>query len=491
MRAYLALLAVAVCVVSALVATSVAGTCATIFRDSFEPSINGNWWIKGPSGWGGAQGHEELKGDDCWLRTPGINCARMWVNYRVTYNSQHNFPVPYGGNVYLKCWASEGNDIPYPPIQHEGWPNGYVTLLDTTTAGDAFMLGVMGEQGRIAVPEKPAYFYNCCAYTATDNYKVLDGTLGKPLVPRRQGSRKYTILINGYTGSPGDVQFLIDDKLVYNGRRMAGLPPGASGAPVDTIVLGSKWWTYETYAFDDVEFGTIETPIDCSLISEATAMPDETWVTLTSKTVAGSFTYGGDQNYDRPFPGHVVIEEDDRSTGLWVSSSYIADVRPATNEAERINVKGIMRTNEAGMRYLEAIEISHASDPVDQPRVLGTALRSLGSSPLDGKLVKVWGRVVNVPGSDPPTVKGQERPGDWRRYFMIDDGSPGGPVKCYYNNIVVPKPGTDPQPAVRSGDFASAVGVAEREVLVPGTTGPENSVWIRGAGDLTIVRAAP
>ena len=150
-----------------------------------------------------------------------------------------------------------------------------------------------------------------------------------------------------------------------------------------------------------------------------------------------------------------------------------------------------MRTNQAGMRYLDAIQISHASDPVDQPRILGTILRSLGSAALDGKLVKVWGKVVNVPELTPPTVKGQERPGDWRRYFVIDDGSPGGPVKCYYSNIIVPKPGIDPVPAVTNGDFVSVVGVAGREVMVPGTTGPEKSVWIRGAGDLGILRAAP
>jgi hypothetical protein len=35
------------------------------------------------------------------------------------------------------------------------------------------------------------------------------------------------------------------------------------------------------------------------------------------------------------------------------------------------------------------------------------------------------------------------------------------------------------------------VGVPGREVLVPGTTGPEKSVWIRGAGDLRILHAAP
>jgi len=78
-------------------------------------------------------------------------------------------------------------------------------------------------------------------------------------------------------------------------------------------------------------------------------------------------------------------------------------------------------------------------------------------------------------------VRGQERKGDWRRYFLIDDGSPGGPVKCYYDNIIS---GIDPVPEVNYGDYVSVVGVAGREVMVPGTTGPEKSVWIRGAGDL-------
>jgi hypothetical protein len=342
------------------------------------------------------------------------------------------------------------------------------------------MLGVMGERGRIAEPEKPAYFYNCCIYTATDGYKVLDGTLGKQLVPRRQGWRKYTILVNGYTGTAGDVQFLIDDKWVYDGKRMSSIPPGG-GAPIDTIVLGSRWWSHETYWFDQADFGTIETPTDCSLISEANAQPDETWVTLTGKVVAGCFTKG-------PFPGYLAIEENDRSAALWVSTSYVANVWPATNEAERVTVKGIMRTNEAGMRYLDAIQMSRAATSAGQPKVLGTILRSLGSPALDGKLVKVWGKVVNAPAMSPPTVKGQERKGDWRRYFVIDDGSPGGPVKCYYDNIIS---GIDPVPTVKNGDYVSVVGVAGREVLRPGTTGPEKSVWIRGAGDLRIILAAP
>ncbi|MGB9619499.1 MAG: hypothetical protein ACPL7K_03700 [Armatimonadota bacterium] len=480
MNKILKVLLAAAVVISVTLAASPVTVAETLFWDGFEPSINGNWWIKGPSGWGGAQGHEELKGDDSHLRTPGINSAREWVNYRVTYNSQHNLGASFENNFYLKCWMFEDNDIPYPPVQHEGWPNGFITLLDTTTVGDSFMVGVMGEQGLRAVPVKPAYFYNCCVYTATDGYKVLDGTSGRPLVPRRQGWRKYTILVNGYTGTPGDVQFLIDDKLVYNGNRMTGIPPGG-GAPMDTIILGSKWWSYETYWFDHVDFGIIETPIDCSLISEANALPDDTWVTLTGKVVMGCFAKS-------PFPGYLSIEEDDRSGSLWVSTSYVAAVWPATNEAERISVKGIMRTNEAGMRYLDAIEISRAATSAGQPRALGTALRSLGDPALDGKLVKVWGRVVNVPGSSPPTVRGQERRGDWRRYFLITDGSPGGPVKCYYDNIIS---GVDPVPSVKDGDYVSVVGVVGREVLVPGVTSPERSVWIRGAGDLRIIRAAP
>lgn len=457
------------------------GWCATIFQDGFEPSINGNIWKKGPSGWGGAQGHEDLKGDNNHIRTPGTNAAREWVNYRVTYNSQCALPIPFDNNVYLKCWMFEDNDIPWPvppPPYDEQWPNGYITLLDTISPGaEVFMIGVMGEIGRLNNKNR-AFFDNCCVYTATDGYQVLNGTSGKPLVPRRQGWRKYTILIKDYTGNPGDVQFYIDDKPVFNGRR-ASLPWGG-GAPIDTIVLGSKWWTYETYWFDQVDFGMLETPVECTSISEAVSLPDDTWVTLRNKVVSGCFT-------KNPFPGYLAIEEDDRSAAAWVSTSYVAGVWSSTNQAERLDIMGIVRTNEAGMRYLDAIQITQAAPSADQPRPLGTALKNLGAPSLDGKLVKAWGKVVNVPGTNPPTVRGQERKGDWRRYFLITDGSPGSPVKCYYDNIIS---GVDPVPTVKAGDYVSVIGVAGKEVLVPGVSAPECSVWIRGTGDLTILRPA-
>jgi hypothetical protein len=490
---------IAACAVGALLVMATAGYCATIFYDSFEPSVNSNLWTIGPVWWQ-QSGHHVLEGE-VKPRTPGVNGLRAWINWRYPYNSQRSLGASYDSNIYVKCWIWEDNDATWPPDaghQYENWPNGYLTLANSAwianpaaAAGDACMIGVMGEVGRANGALKD-FFDNCCVYTTTDYYQVLNGD-EMPLVPRRQGWRKYTILVNGYTGNPGDVQFLIDDKVVYNGLRKS--LPGGGGAAFDTVILGSQKWTIQNYYFDQAECGTIETPINCGTISDANALPDETWVSLSSKVVSGWFGYSDRPNappfYDIPFPGYVTIEEDNRSAALWVSSSYVANVSSANNLAERINVKGIMRTNEAGMRYLDAIEITHASDPVDQPRALGTSLRSVGSPLLDGKLVKVWGKVVNIPGSDPATVLGHERAGDWRGYFMIDDGSFGGPVKCYYNNIIVAKPGIDPIPAVKNGDYVSVVGVAGREVLVPGTTGPEKSVWIRGAGDLKILRAAP
>jgi hypothetical protein len=488
--------AIVACAVSVLLATAIGGCCETLFYDSFEPPTNQGLWTLGPAGWSGAQGHDTLTNQNNHIRTPGVNGARSQANYRSTWNSQHALGASYGSNVYLKCWIFEDDDIPWPyPLlpghTDEEWPDGYITLLnsawlaDPGAAGaDAFSIGVMGEIGRVNGRFR-AFFDDCSIYTTADDYVPLDGN-GAPLVPRRQGWRKYTILVNGFTGNPGDVQFLIDDKVVYDGLRK-------EGAAFDTIVLGAKWWTYETYYYDQVEFGTIETAVPCITISEAKALPDETWVSLQSKVVAGCFSYSDlpptPPAYDRPSPGYLAIEEDDRSSALWVSSSYQASVSSESNLAERVSVRGIMRTNEAGMRYLDAIEITRASDPESQPRVLGTTLRNLGSSLLDGRLVKVWGKVVNAPGYDPPTVMGQERPGDWRRYFMIDDGSPGGPVKCYYANIVVAKPGIVPSPAVANGNYVSVVGVAGREVLKPGVTGPEKSVWIRGAGDLKVLAA--
>ena len=487
----------AACAVGALLAMATVGYCATLFYDSFEPPGNTSQWVIGPAGWKQSAAQNSLALLDK-PRTPGVNGVRSWTTWRGTWNSQHPLGASYGSNVYLKCWIWEDSDKPWPPTNSEFWPNGYITLLNSawlvnpSAAGaDACSIGVMGEIGRLNLANRD-FYDDCCVYTTTDYYQVLNGD-GVPLVSRRQGWRKYTILVNGFTGNPGDVQFFIDDKLVYNGLRKAG-------AAFDTIVLGARWWTYVTYYYDQVEFGTIQTPVNCTTIPEANALPDETWVSLESKIVSGCFGYSdlpySPNGYDKPAPGYVTIEEGDRSGALWVSTSYPASIDPGTNLAERINVKGIMRTNEAGMRFLDAIEITNASDPVGQPRVLGTTLRSVGSPLLDGEQVKVWGKVVNVPGKTPETIYGQERPGDWRRYFMIDDGSPGGPVKCYYSNITVAKPGIDPNPAVKNGDYVSVVGVAGREVLVPGSpdsslNSPQKSVWIRGAGDLKILRAAP
>ena len=485
---------IAACAVGALLAMATGGYCATLFYDSFEPPVGSGLWTIGPDNWKQSSGHHMLESQNNHIRTPGIKGIMVVDNWRYPYNSQRTLSVAYGSNIYLKCWIFEDNDIPWPPQNAgEGWPNGYITILNSAwlanpdgVGADAFSVGVMGEIGRVNGAMRD-FFDNCCVYTTTDYYQVLNGD-GVQFVPRRQGWRKYTILVNEYTGNPGDVQFLIDDKVVYDGLRKPG-------AAFDKVVLGTKWWSHAYYYYDQVEFGTIETPIGCSAISEANALPDETWVSLESKVVSGCFSYSDLPNsppaYDKPSPGYLAIEEDDRSSALWVSSSYQASVSSQANLAERIDVRGIMRTNEAGMRYLDAIEIINASDPVDQPRALGTTLKSLGSPLLDGKLVKVWGKVVNVPDKTPATIYGQERPGDWRRFFVIDDGSPGGPVKCYYGNIIVAKPGIDPNPAVKNGDYVSVVGVAGREVLEPGTTGPEKSVWIRGAGDLRILHAAP
>lgn len=467
-------------VMLAVVAGGASG--APILRDGFEPSIDHTLWLKGPSDWAGVQGHEELKGDDSHLRTPGTNAAREWVNFRVSYNSQRVLSAAYDGGVYLKCWIFEDNDISFPGYYSEFLPNGYMTLLDTTTVNDFFRVGVMGEYGRGKTTR--VWFENCAVETSTDGPKPLDGAMGRPLVPRRQGWRKFTVLLHPYTGMAGDAQFFIDDKLVFNGKRASS--PFGGGAPVDKIILGSKWWSNETYWYDHIDFGFVETPVSCGSIAEARALPDCTWVELTQKVVVGRFTKS-------PFSGCFAIGESDPSNrggvaGLWVSSSYEAAIAAATHEGEKVNITGIMYTNEAGGRYLDAIQVTRAQNLASQPPIAGTNLRGLRSSRLDGVLAKVWGKVVDVPGSNPATVKGQERRGDWRRYFLIDDGSPNAPVKCYYDNIIS---GTDPVPVVRNGDYVSVVGVVGTEVLVPGTTGPETSIWIRKAGDLAILRAAP
>ncbi len=465
---------------------TVAAGAAPIFRDSFEPGINGNTWQIGPTSWWGVQWHQALEGADNHIRTPGINSARAWVNYRVSYNSQHALPQAYDGNVYLKCWIFEDNDIQFPVNFFTGQPNygseevpnGWITLLDGANGMDYFSLGTMGGYG-YNIPTQ-VWFWNNSVDTAMDGHFCLTGT-GTPWrasSPRRQGWRKFTILVKPYTGNPGDVQFFIDDKLVFNGLRAEAPPPVGGGVPVDTIILGAKnWWTKETYWYDEVDFGTIETPVSCATIAEAKALPDGAWVQLSPKVVTGDFSKA-------PFPGYFCVEEDDRSAGLWVSSSYQPTVAAATHEAEEVSIEGIVYTNEAGMKYLDAIQVTQAQTLAAQPRTLGTTLKGLDVPSLDGKLVKVWGRVVNV-GSAAP--KGQERNGDWRRFFWIDDGSGVGPVKIYYDNIIN---GVDPNPDVHTNDYVSVVGVYGKEVLVPGTTGVEKSVWIRKAGDLIIVRPA-
>jgi len=469
----------------ALFALPAGALCATLFYDNFEPPLSQGVWTIGPDDWR-QDHHDSLASQNNHIRTPGVNGLRSWISWRDAWNSQHQLGASYPGDVYLKFWMFEDNNIPWPyPLipghSDEEWPNGYGTLLnsawlvDPESAGaDAYMIGVMGEIGRTSGKLRD-YFDNSCIYTTTDYYQALNGD-GVGLSKRRQGWRKYTILVHGYTGNPGDVEFFVDDKLVYEGIRKPAVA-GGGGAPVETIVLGARWWTYETYYYDQVEFGGIEPTESCATVEEALSLPDGTWVSLNPKTVSGSFTKA-------PFPGHFTVQEDDRSAALWVSSSYPAQVSPSTNQGESVQVDGIVRTNEAGMRFVDAIKVTQSAAAADQARVVGMRLTSLGSRLTDGRLVKVWGRVVNVPGSSPATVRGQERSGDWRRYFLIDDGSGGAPVKCYYDNIIS---GIDPVPVVSSGNFVSVVGVAGREVLVPGTTAPEKSVWIRGAGDLRIL----
>lgn len=463
----------AIVVFMALALLAGAAGAAPIFRDGFEPSINHNEWQIGPTDWWGVQWHEELKGDDSHIRTPGANSARAWVNYRVSYNSQHPLGQTYSENVYLKCWIFEDNDI--NPGGSEELPNGWITLLDGANGLDYFSLGVMGGYGS-------SWFWYEAVDTMNDGHWLLNTSSSAPFrlpVARRQGWRKYTIVLKPYTGNPGDALFYIDDRLVFKGTRAEAPPPTGGGAPVDKIILGAKrWWTKETYWYDQVDFGTIETPEPCSTIAEAKDLPDGAWVQLAPKVVTGKFIKS-------PFPGYLAVEEEDRSAGLWVSSSYDALVSAVAHEAEEVAVKGIMYTNEAGMRYLDAIEVTRGQSYALQPRILGTTLRGLDTPSMDGKLVKVWGKVVDVPGVTPATPKGQERRGDWRRFFVIDDGS--GVVKCYYDNIIS---GINPSPDVRTGDFVSVVGVYGKEVLVPGTTGPERSIWIRKAGDLRILRPA-
>lgn len=429
------------------------GAQTVVFSDGFDPSINGNLWLSGP--WRDLQnppyfpgGHPFDGSDDHLHSTP--NAGKQQVNYRVAYNMVHNLSSAYVGGVYLRGWVFEDNDI-VPNPNGELEPNGFITLsnsnlmaLPAPPGDDWYRIGVRGRYATITRPQWGFYLF---VATKTDGPVLLTNW------PRRQGWRKYTIEVYPYTGLAGDVQFYADDTLVYSGRR----DPESF---VDRIILGADIWTYETYWYDDIEFGYILPPTACATLAAAKLQPDGAWVEVTDKVVVGRYTKS-------PFAGWVAVEEPNRSAGLWVASSK------EVNPGDRVSVRGRMASNSAGQRYLDAAEMSVLVSGGAPPGPLAANGRSLLAAPdLSGMCVKLWGRV---------TGRGQERRGDWRRYLIVDCPGLGVPLRAYYDNI---SSGVNPVPNPSNGDFVMLIGCVGDEVI---ETQNVRSLWIRGAGDLTIL----
>lgn len=422
------------------------------FSDGFDPSINSSIWLLGPwrdlqnpDPWGG----HHLEGANNHIRSPG-NAAMTPRNYRVAYNAVHPL-VPQLENVYLRGWIFEDNEASEYPMYNppEQTPNAFITIANT----DAVQYGVSNEDWyRIGVKGHVSnilWSMNLAVETRRDGSVLLAGW------PRRQGWRKYAIEVFPFTGNYGDVKFYVDDTLVYNGRRI-------TDSYVDRIIVGTYYWTYTYYWYDDIEFGVISTPTACPTLAAAKEKADGQWVSVTGQVVTGRFTKS-------PFAGWAAIEETDRSSGLWVSTSKELSL------GDRVTIRGRMATSPAGFRYLDAAEISAVSGPELEP--LGMNGRAFAARPnTDGLVIRLWGKIIG---------RGQEQTGDWRRYLLLSVPGLSDPVRVYWDLISNGDP-QNPVPVPNPVDNRSMVsvrGVAGREVI-----GGQiwNTLWIRKAGDLVI-----
>jgi len=468
-----------------------------VWFDSFEPSIDRTVWMDGP--WWGPQNTEapKFEGDDSHIHS-GINAARAHQNYRVTYNVQRFLFDPQFDGVYLSCWLFEDNDFTPLGGIWEHTPNGFITL-GNAMGDDYYRVGIRGF-GDIEVPN-PSFKWSWHLFVETkaEGRILLDGSLGRPDVHRRQGWRKYRIEVYPYTGAPGDVRFYVDDMLIWPGQRMPG--PFGFGAALDWVVLGADVWTFANFWYDDVEYGLLSTAVPVATIAEAKAQPDGTMVQLNGKVALNPRGHIEPPHTMREDPvwtpreprgfwffGFDSVEETDRSAGIRVLTSYPADTGQILNIRGRIETRG-------GERVLNAFEITPAgTGTVPKPVALSQKSLETGLS-TEGMLIRTAGRVL---------AKGQERRGDWRYFLILDDGSalPGLPgrsplgLKVYADGYMYDAGfNVDPSKGPTSnwntfpplvGSYILVTGVSARNVSTDGASN-EAAIWPRRASDLQIL----
>lgn len=176
----------------------------------------------------------------------------------------HRFDAPgVSGTLRLKAWQYDAADIlcdcdeqaqphwytcdcddPEPPP----WPNrpnfrvqGWI-MLNNPDRSEYYVLGVNTHQS----------WTHVAWATKTDGWNVSG-------LERVKGWRKMEIVVHPYSGEVGDVQFLVDDAVVAEGRRAEG---EGSGVPVSWVRLGGDPTvlpeshltnTLETFWYDEVE----------------------------------------------------------------------------------------------------------------------------------------------------------------------------------------------------------------------------------------------
>ncbi|MBI2842795.1 MAG: hypothetical protein HYX78_05290 [Armatimonadetes bacterium] len=121
--------------------------------------------------------------------------------------------------------------------------------------------------------------------------------------------------------------------------------------------------------------------------------------------------------------GGFYVESDDRSAGVFISSTFSGSV------GQVVDVIGAISTT-GGRKQLDASTVRLSSDQSKTVAPLAMSNRSVAGPPsTEGLLVKVWGRVASDQGVD---------------YFRIDDGSSSGSagLKIASGSLTKPAPGT-------------------------------------------------
>lgn len=237
-----------------VLAAAGASSAQVLFSDSFEAPTNMSNWI----GW------DPDKGATCTGCGPfklftsdnhvvsGTQAARQEQAQPWWYGSMYDFYnyLPQDKVLRLSGWQFEdyNKKVPFTPGQ-PGYQNhdqvqGWLGLLNQDGT-EAFLIGV---HAHWASPAPVLDWWGRISwYTTTDGWHTTT-------LPRRQGWRKYEIVVHPYTGHPGDVEFFVDGAKVADGRRSLG-GPGCSGIPLDRIGIGSNPnWVFEDYISNSYEF---------------------------------------------------------------------------------------------------------------------------------------------------------------------------------------------------------------------------------------------